>query len=193
MTELKEFIILAGVNGTGKSSLRGVIHEFKDLGHIVDPDQIAREHHFDLLQAGKQAIREIDGCLAQGVTFTQETTLAGGRILKELIAAKAAGYTVSMFYVGISSVEESLKRIENRVRKGGHNIPTPDVLRRYQHRIADLEKCVPYCDAINFYDNENGFIKIGVYKRAVGFAFANGYRPPWILEMCGQVDFSPRS
>lgn len=28
-----------------------------------------------------------------------------------------------MYYVGLNSKEESLARIENRVRKGGHDIP----------------------------------------------------------------------
>ena len=38
------YTIIAGVNGTGKSSLRGVLEgQNINLGHIIDPDVIAKE------------------------------------------------------------------------------------------------------------------------------------------------------
>ena len=33
------------------------------------------------------------------------------------------GYAVVLYYIGLSSAQESIARIENRVRKGGHGIP----------------------------------------------------------------------
>ena len=43
------FNIIAGINGTGKSSLRGVVGEYIDLGTIIDPDQIAKENSADTI------------------------------------------------------------------------------------------------------------------------------------------------
>ena len=174
------FNIIAGINGTGKSSLRGVVSEYVDLGTIIDPDQIARENSADTITAGKIAVKAIDQCISSMQTFTQETTLSGTRIVKELQRAKELGYTVSMYYVGLESLGESLTRILNRVQKGGHSIPEEHVIRRYEKRVADFEKCIPYCDTITFYDNQNGFIKVAVYDKNIGFHYTNGHRPKWI-------------
>lgn len=180
---MNRYTLIAGVNGTGKSSLRGVLEgQGIILGHIIDADLIAKENHLGILQAGKQAIKEINDCLSKNISFTQETTLAGGRIEKTLIQARKQGYYVSLFYVGISSAEESLLRIENRVRKGGHNIPAEDVLRRYAGRFEALAKVLPYCDEVTFYDNENGFIKVAEIKNN-RFHYSNGYRPEWLVEL----------
>ena len=60
---MNRYTLIAGVNGTGKSSLRGVLEgQAILLGHIIDADYIAKKHGFDVIQAGKQAIREINQC-----------------------------------------------------------------------------------------------------------------------------------
>lgn len=69
--------------------------------------------------------------MREGVSFTQETTLSGQRPARIARQAKDAGYYVRLYYVGISSEAEALKRIANRVAKGGHDIPREDVHRRY--------------------------------------------------------------
>ena len=174
------FNIIAGVNGTGKSSLRGAIVDFVELGVIVDPDLIAKENGVSAVTAGKIAINLIDDCIGSFSTFTRETTLSGHRIVQELRLAKERGFKVSMFYVGLETVKDSLDRIANRVKKGDHNIPEAVVVRRYEKRIEDLIKCVPFCDEITFYDNDNGFKRVAVYDRENGLRYTNGNRPGWI-------------
>lgn len=180
---MKRYTVIAGINGVGKSSLRGVLEgQGILLGHVIDADMIAREHHNDPISAGKQAIKEINECLKRDISFTQETTLAGRRIEQTMKQAKKQGYSISLFYVGISSMEESIIRIANRVRKGGHNIPTEDVLRRYKGRFQAFQRVVPYCDEITFYDNENGFVKVAELVNGI-FRYTNGYRPAWLTEL----------
>ena len=44
---MNNYILIAGVNGTGKSSLRGVLEgQNVLLGHIIDADVIAKENNF---------------------------------------------------------------------------------------------------------------------------------------------------
>lgn len=53
-----------------------------------------------------------------GVLRTENTNL--GKIIDvDKIIAKY----IRLYYVGLNTVEESLLRIENRVKKGGHDIP----------------------------------------------------------------------
>lgn len=185
---MNNYIIIAGVNGTGKSSLRGVLEgQNVLLGHIIDADVIAKENNFDNIKAGKKAIEEINYCLENNLSFTQETTLAGHRTIRTIKQARKQGYYITMYYVGLNSMEESLHRIANRVRKGGHNIPTDDVKRRFEKRISSLAEVIPLCDEVIFYDNENGFIKVAEIKNNK-FQYSNGYKPDWIVKYKDTLD-----
>ncbi len=63
---MNNYVIVAGADGTGKSSLRGVLEgQNVLLGHIIDADAIAKEYNFDNIKAGKKAIEEINYCLAR--------------------------------------------------------------------------------------------------------------------------------
>lgn len=70
---------------------------------------------------GKESIRRIDAALEKGVSFTQETTLSGYRTERTARKAREAGF-VRLYYVGLNTASESLERIQNRVRRGGHDI-----------------------------------------------------------------------
>ena len=132
---MKVYTIIGGVNGTGKSSLTGVLRaQRNDLGVIVDVDRITALAGVSPLEGGKMAIRRIDDCLDKGISFTQESTLSGFRTAQTAARAKQDGYTVRLYYVGLDTPEESLARIANRVKRGGHNIGTEDVLRRFAGR-----------------------------------------------------------
>lgn len=185
---MKNYILIAGVNGTGKSSFRGVLEgQDINLGHIIDPDLIAKENKLNYIEAGKLAIQEIDYCLKHNLSFTQETTLSGHRIEKTITKAHEQDYTVTMYYIGLHSKEESIKRIENRVAKGGHNIPTKDVIRRYNNRFSSLRSIIPLCDKVVFYDNENGFAKVAEVKNNK-FNYTNGLRPEWLSELKNELN-----
>ena len=43
-----------------------------------------------------------------------------------------------LVYIGTENVEINLARIRNRVLAGGHNVPEPDVRRRYNRSFANL-------------------------------------------------------
>lgn len=148
---MKVYTIIGGVNGTGKSSLTGVLRaQRNDLGVIVDVDRITALAGVSPLEGGKMAIRRIDDCLDKGISFTQESTLSDFHTAQTAARAKRDGYTVRLFYVGLDTPEESLARIANRVKRGGHNIGTEDVLRRFAGRWEAVSKVLPYCDEAHF-------------------------------------------
>lgn len=165
---MKTFTVIGGVDGVGKSSLSGVLSaENSDLGIIIDTDKITSQKGGDKIIGGKAAIKLISDCLKKGINFTQETTLSGVRTLKTIQNARDSGYVIRLYYVGVSSANESIKRIKNRVEKGGHDIPSEDVRRRYAKRFEDLAKILPYCNEVRFFDNENGFTEKAEYKNGM--------------------------
>lgn len=89
---------------------------------------------------------------------------------------------VRLYYVGLNTASESLERIQNRVRRGGHGIPQEDVLRRFDGRWEAVAKVLPYCDEAEFYDNDNGFVLVAEYRN--GEPLLVGENPPaWILKL----------
>ena len=89
---------------------------------------------------------------------------------------------ISLYYIAVSSAGESLSRIQKRVRKGGHDIPSEIVSSRFDKRFDDLKKILPYCDSVVFLDNENGFVKVGYYDED-RLELVGEYAPDWISEL----------
>ena len=180
---LKTCTIVGGVNGTGKSSLTGVLKTQRtDLGQIIDVDKITAENGGSAILGDRIALERIQNCLNKGISFTQETTLSGHKTEVTAQKARDRGYTVRLYYVGLDSAEECLQRIENRVAHGGHNIREEDVLRRFAGRWEAVAKILPYCDEACFFDNYNGFVEVGKYVN--GELITNGDNPPaWLREL----------
>ena len=119
---MKNYTIIGGVNGVGKSSFTGVLKERStDLGVIVDVDKITAELGGNTLEGGKAALRKLRECIDKGISFTQETTLSGRKTEATAKQVRDLGYHVRLFYIGLDSAEESLSRIANRVKRGGHD------------------------------------------------------------------------
>lgn len=168
---MKIYTIIAGVNGVGKSSLIGVLKNvYSDIGVIVD-----------------ESAELINTCLSKGVNFTQETTLSGFRTLRTIKQAREQDYYIRLYYIGVNTADESLKRIANRVEKGGHNIPADDVIRRFNKRFDDLAAVLPYCNEVKLYDNENGFVEKAEYKNGM-LIIKSSIVPDWLTELQKTLD-----
>ncbi len=99
---MKQYTIVGGVNGVGKSSLSGVLrHQLPDMGVIIDPDSIAAQEHCDRLTAGETCNLQSKRLLKKGINFSQETTLSGRRTLRKPIQqAREKDYHIRLYYVG---------------------------------------------------------------------------------------------
>ena len=180
---MKYYTIIGGVNGTGKSSFTGVLKtQTTNLGTIIDVDKITAQGKLTALQGGKLALDKIESCLVKGVCFTQESTLAGHRTEHTAARAKEQGYYIRLYYIGLDTPEESIARIENRVRRGGHGISDEDVYRRFAGRWEAVSKILPFCDEAHFFDNNNGFVEVAEYRN--GELITKGdLRPEWVIQL----------
>lgn len=87
-----------------------------------------------------------------------------------------------LYYVGLNTAAESLARIENRVRRGGHEILSEDVLRCFEGRWEAVGKALPYCDTAEFYDNDNGFRLVAEYHNGELLLVGEDHLA-WVLEL----------
>lgn len=166
----KVYTIFAGVNGVGKTTLYKVGKNVFADQKRVNSDEILKEkkgdwkNGIDQAEAMKEAVRRIKQYLDEGISFNQETTLAGNGIIQNMKKAKEKGFTVVMFYVGLASNDLAVERVASRVRKGGHGINEEDIRRRYEISLKNLKSAIGICDEVHIYDNTEDFRQVASFK-----------------------------
>ena len=121
-----------------------------------------------MTRAGRVVLERIHESKANGVDFSFETTLSGrsyAGLIKEL---RQADYHVHMFYLWVPSVDLALARIRDRVTKGGHNIPSKAVRRRFKRTVRNLFTLYrPLLDTLHFFDNSRAEPRL-IFKDEAG-------------------------
>ncbi|HKI39119.1 MAG: zeta toxin family protein [Mycobacterium sp.] len=153
--------VLAGVNGAGKSSIGGAAIRAAG-GDYYDPDEAARalmaaNPGLDQTEANAAAWQQgrklLERAIEQRLDFNFETTLGGTTMPRLLAEAASSGIEVRIFYVGLSSADDHIERVRQRVRAGGHDIPDDDIRRRYRHSLLNLVHLLPGLTELKVYDN----------------------------------------
>lgn len=105
---------------------------------VVSPDNLAAIHGLSPMQAGRAAGREQERLFASGISFAVDTTFSGNREIHLMRRARAAGFTVNLIFICLSSAALCQVRIEERVSSGGHSVPARDVRRRFERSLSNL-------------------------------------------------------
>jgi predicted ABC-type ATPase len=128
-------IFAAGPNGAGKCTFYETFLRASGLP-LVNAHRIAAALGVSNLEAAQVADAARVQFLADGESFVTETVFSDpvGAKLQFLRDAIAADYSVTMYYVGISSAQLSEARISQRVSAGGHDVP-PELRFRHRSRI----------------------------------------------------------
>jgi len=66
---------------------------------------------------------------------------------------KSRGWLVLLMYIGIVDPNINVLRVADRVELGGHDVPTEDILRRYDRSLANLGKAAKIVNKLILYDN----------------------------------------
>ena len=74
---------------------------------------------------------EIQRLIKSEKDFVVEVTLAGKGFERIIRRLKRAGYTVTIIFLFLKSLEMCIARVRNRVMAGGHHVPTEDIVRRF--------------------------------------------------------------
>ena len=184
--------IFAGMNGAGKSTLYHFQKSIFEpgLGVRICPDEILQQNNGDWqnfahqVKASKLALEKMNNCLDRGVSFNWETTIMGNFALNLITRAKALGYTINLNFLGVSKIEKSFKRIEYRVKNGGHGIPEKIVRHRFEHQFDNMGKVLSMVDRAMLYDNSSTLQIVGSYSQKTLRIFNNAI--PWTKEIVRQ-------
>ena len=143
MTE-KTLYIISGCNGAGKTTASyTVLPEILECREFVNADEIAKglspfNPESVAIEAGRLMLLRIDELLKANVTFSIETTLSTKSYQKLVHRAQQQGYQVKLIFFWLDSLETAIRRVAQRVREGGHNIPQDVIVRRYHAGINNL-------------------------------------------------------
>lgn len=174
------------ITGSGKSTLRNLIIDKLGVDINIDPDAIARRLDPEnpeqkRVSAGKEVIKSINKYIKEGKDFSIETTLAGKNAIRQMQSAKKMGYEVTMFYVALRNVNQNIERVAMRVKNGGHNIATEDILRRSTTSFSHLYEYAHIIDNLVLIDNseDDGEIVLEVNNNVI--TFTTDDLPAWAL------------
>ncbi|MEX3630483.1 MAG: AAA family ATPase [Burkholderia sp.] len=143
--------VIAGPNGSGKSTV--VKRYLAGKLPVINPDDIARIEKVGPIQAGRLAIERQNRLLMRGKSFAFETTLSGKRELWVMQNARERGYKLNVIFLALDGPALAVGRISGRVLAGGHDVPTRDVLRRFQRSIENLPAALAMADRAFVFDN----------------------------------------
>ena len=157
---MKNLYIVSGCNGAGKTTASyTVLPEILECREFVNADEIARglspfNAEGVAIEAGRLMLQRIEELLKEDVTFAIETTLASRLYVNLVKRAQRQGYRVSLLYFWLSSPELAMRRVAERVSKGGHDISEEIIRRRYTAGINNLFKLfMPVVDYWAIFDN----------------------------------------
>jgi predicted ABC-type ATPase len=140
-----QLLIIAGPNGAGKSTFS------KDLSNegsiIFDADKeiavidakypgLPSQSVFHALQ--QVFLDQIDEALKQRANFTIESNFRDNSLMGTIVRFQDSGYEVNMVYLLLNGVPQSMDRVKQRVKNGGHFISDQDIIYNYHEGLKNL-------------------------------------------------------
>jgi predicted ABC-type ATPase len=159
----RNLYIIAGCNGAGKTTASfTILPEIIHCREFVNADEIAKglspfQPEHVAFEAGRIMLNRINDLFLQHESFAFETTLASKSFKRKILEAQSDGYSVTLLFFWLQSVDLAKARVRMRVSEGGHNIDDEVIERRYFSGLRNLfELYMPIVDGALIFDNSFG-------------------------------------
>lgn len=186
-------IVIGGPNGAGKSTAApALLRDYAGVTEFVNADTVALglsafSPERVAVAAGRVVLQRVRGLIDSGGDFALESTLSGRTLASLIRLALTQGYRFHLIYLWIPSIEASLRRVQQRVLMGGHDVPLADLQRRYRRSVGNfLDLYRPLAHLWETYDNSRA--RPLLVARGLGHSETEIRRPAtWsrILEVTG--------
>lgn len=156
-----ELIMIAGPNGSGKTSMtqKFLHHQWGEGIVYINPDEVAKDKFGDwnsvssVLKAADYCEEWRERCLKEKTSFVFETVFSSQDKIDFLLRAKRAGFFVRVFFISTNHPSINASRIANRVIEGGHDVPITKIISRFYKSILNCEIIARFVDRLYVYDN----------------------------------------
>jgi predicted ABC-type ATPase len=176
-------IILAGHNGSGKSTMwkrllsdhlqmpllnadrlmLSILPEPLSDGALVDWAKTLRDHNLDWMKVAQDGVKAFGaGAMQNKVPFATETVFShwdeqpDGTIKSKIDTIKElqrSGYFVLLIFVGLSSKDLSILRVQQRVMQNGHDVDVEKLVNRFPRTQKAISHALHVTDASILTDN----------------------------------------
>ncbi len=114
-------------------------------------------------------------------SFAFETVFSHPSKLDLIDFAHENGYKVYLYFVGTDSPEVNEQRVIDRVNKGGHNVRSEDIYKRYSRTMDLLLDMIKKCDLTYLWDNsQQKYLYVGENNNGY-LNIELEYPPNWIV------------
>lgn len=156
MPKKPSMIIIAGPNGSGKTTVRNSNPILRSIP-FVNADIIAKEHFATIGQqesekAQKMAFDMVNYCLDSGTSFCYETVFSHESKLSLIKYAKSKGFSVTIVCVYTGDIGVNIKRVADRVNRGGHDVPKDKISSRAKRSLCNMAVAISMADNFVMYD-----------------------------------------
>ena len=121
-----------------------------------------------------------DQYLKRHLSFSFETVFSHPAKIEILKKAQAEGFRTYMYFVATESPNVNVKRIQQRVKDGGHNVPEDKTVARYYRCLEQIKYALPYLNRAYFFDNSGDqSLFFAEYELGKGFQLYSELVPEW--------------
>jgi predicted ABC-type ATPase len=178
-----QIVVIAGVNGAGKSSLVGSRIRTRGLTYWnpdertkrmleADPELSLQDANSAAWHVGREILEE---ACESDARLLFETTLGGRTITNVLERAARSGKRIRMVYVGLDSVEKHIARVARRAAAGGHDIPEDRIRQRWERSLVNVIHLLPVLARLDLHDNSRD-VEVGEVARPIHIMSYRGRR-----------------
>lgn len=96
-----------------------------------------------------------------------------------LVAGPNAGFRTILIYIALETAALSAQRVQDRVTKGGHDVPAVDIRRRHPRSLKNLQHYIQAFDIAHIYDNSATRQWVAGYRDGLLNKRAHSV-PPWL-------------
>ncbi|WCT12296.1 zeta toxin family protein [Mucilaginibacter jinjuensis] len=162
-----QLLIIGGPNGAGKSTFSKDLSPEGALIYDADivkarisakfPDLPDESIYYAIEQ---DYLDNIDAILKLRQHFTVETNFRDAGLLSTVTRFKEASYDTTLVYMCLRSVEQSMDRVNRRVRNGGHFVDNNSISYNFNKGLKNLEYFANRFDNIEVIDVSNDVLHI---------------------------------
>ncbi|AZA84930.1 hypothetical protein C1637_21870 [Chryseobacterium lactis] len=98
--------------------------------------------------------------LKKGISYAFETVMSHPSKLNEIIEAQRNGYRVYLYFICLDEATLNISRVNDRVKKGGHNVDPERIKKRYVNTLQNLYPALKLVDRAYLFDNSDDMLMI---------------------------------
>jgi predicted ABC-type ATPase len=146
-SENPQLLIVGGPNGAGKSTHSGTLSPKGAFIFDADiikarvaarlPDDVPVESIYFAVQS--VFLDFVEEAIKKKQDFTIETNFRDNELMDTIARFKQNGYTISMIYLTLNNIRQSIDRVTQRVNTGGHFVDNASIRYNYEEGLKNLE------------------------------------------------------